>query len=504
MVKKEITNLSILIIISLILSIYLFYNTHVISKDGAFQYIPIAKDFTKGLYQKALSNTQQPLYSLFIALFYQWIPDFETSGKLISTFFGILLLFPIYFLGKWIFDRNVAFLSTLLICIHPYIRRFSADVLKESTYLFFLTTAICISWKALENRNKYLYFLVSILTAICYLIRPDGMEIIISLLIFILFIKKFDTAKEKTIPIFILIFTFLFLLLPYFIFLKEVKGEWVLNNSKPLTVLLGLKNEGYGPPLIEKMIFSFKKLNSKIFNIFYPVNIFLLIIGLAKRSSSPLKEGEKYILIFIITHYIVLFLLILNFTDWGSAQKEKAFMFSGRHVLPLLIFSIYWIGNGLKNIYHWVSKKFERNKLFSYNQGKVIGVVFLIFILAINVPKTLKPRQYKIMTEKWAGVWIKTQFGEGAQILTTLPRVSYYANGRLNLINLKQGGLESIPIDLWNQNDLILVLKDTEAVLIKQELLKRHFIEIKRFETDGMERIVLYQRIQRNKMRAPS
>lgn len=494
MIKKEGINLLILVIVSLFLGSYLFYRTHVISIDGAFQYIPIAKDFTKGLYQKALSNTQQPLYSLFIAFIYQWIPNFEISGKLISSFFGILLLFPVYLLGKRMFDKNIAFLSTLLICIHPYIRRFSADVLKESTYLCFLTTAICISWKAIEDRNKYLYILVSIFTAISYLIRPDGMEVILSLLIFLLFIKKFDTLKEKIIPVFILIFTFLLLLLPYFIFLKEVKGEWAWNNAKPLSVLLGLKNTGYGPLLIDKMIFSFFKLNSEILSIFHPIYLFLLIIGLVKRFLFPLKEGEKYLLILILTHYVLLFLLILNFTDWNLAPEERVWMFSGRHVLPLLIFSIYWVGDGLMGISQWLIKKFEGNKFFLQDQGKIIGILLMIFVFVVVVAKTLKPQRYERITEKWAGIWIKNNFGDGAYILTTLPRVAYYADGRLKLINLKKEKFEFNQFDLTNPKRLLLVLKDTEALSLKQELMKRDFKEIKKFEFDGMERIVLFQK----------
>lgn len=492
--KKEGVHLSILMILSLFLSIYLFFHTHVISLDGAFQYIPIAKEFTKGLYQKAIANTQQPLYSLFIAFLYQWIPDFETSGRLITSFFGILLIFPVYFLGKWMYDRNIAFLSTLLICVHPYIRRFSADVLKESTYLFFLTTAVCISWKAIEERNKYFYILVSVLTAISYLIRPDGMEVITSLLIFLLFIKKFDRVKEKTIPLFILIFTFLLFLLPYLIFLKEVKGEWVWNNAKSLTVLLGLKGGGEGPPLIEKMIFSFKKLNSEIFSIFHPIYLFLLFIGIVKRFPSPLKENEKYILIFIVTHYIILFLLILNFTDWGLAPAEITWMFSGRHTLPLLIFTIYWAGDGLNEIYQWLMKKFERSRSTFRFQGKMIGIFSMFLIFALVIPKTLKPQRYERIHEKWAGIWIKNNFGNGAQILTTLPRVAYYADGRLKLINLKLENLESTPLDLRSPKELFLVLRESEALSMKEELKKSHFRELKRFENDGMERIVLYKK----------
>ena len=131
MIKDEKFDLILLLLVSILLSIYLFFYTYIISLDGAFQYIPIAKDFASGFFRKALSHNQQPLYPLIIAFISRWVSDFELAGKLVSSFFGILIIFPVYFLGKRIFDEKIAFLSTLLLAIHPYIRRFSADVLKE-------------------------------------------------------------------------------------------------------------------------------------------------------------------------------------------------------------------------------------------------------------------------------------------------------------------------------------------------------------------------------------
>ncbi|MGQ9777476.1 MAG: ArnT family glycosyltransferase [Thermodesulfobacteriota bacterium] len=496
MFEKDRLNLSFLTLASLFLSIYLFSHTYVISLDGAFQYIPIARDFAKGLYQKGFSNTQQPLYSFLIAFVYRWIPDLEISGRLISSIFGILLVFPVYFLGKWIFNKNIAFLSTLLICIHPYIRRFSADVLKESTYLFFLISSICISWKILQNKNKFSYILVAIFTAISYLVRADGMEVIIALLIFILFIKRFDSLRERTVSIILLISTFFLLLSPYFLFLKELKEEWFWNNAKPLSIFFGLRGEGNEAFLIYKIIISFKKLNFEIFSIFHPLYLFLLMIGLIKRFSSPLKEGEKYILIFIIIHYIVLFLLILNFTDWGINSGERLWMFSGRHVLPLLIFSIYWVGDGVISLSQWVQKKFEQKKPFLSRHGEIVRVMVVVILLAIVLPKTLKTQRYERLTEKWAGFWIKNRFGEGTQIMTTIPRVAYYAGGNLKLIDLKKGELDSFQFDFLNNQNLILVLRNTDVPFLSNKLIKKHFIEINRFENDGMEKIVLYKRIK--------
>jgi hypothetical protein len=98
--ENEKINLALLLLVSITLSLYLFFRTYVISMDGAFQFIPVAKDFVSGLFGEALTHGQQPLYPFLIAVVSQWTSDFEVAGKLVSTLFGILLIFPVYFLGN--------------------------------------------------------------------------------------------------------------------------------------------------------------------------------------------------------------------------------------------------------------------------------------------------------------------------------------------------------------------------------------------------------------------
>ena len=120
MIKNEKFDLIILILVSLLLTLYLFFRTYIISLDGAYQYIPIARDFSSGFFQKALSHNQQPLYPLIVALVSRWVPDFELAGKLVSSFFGILLVLPIYFLGKRIAGEKTALISSFFLIIHLF------------------------------------------------------------------------------------------------------------------------------------------------------------------------------------------------------------------------------------------------------------------------------------------------------------------------------------------------------------------------------------------------
>jgi hypothetical protein len=144
--------LAILLFVTFLLSSYLYFHTYVISMDGAFQYIPMAKLFESGSVKNAIRfGGQQPLYSLLIAFVSRRGLDYEVAGRLLSSLFGILIMFPVYFLERHLFDQRIALLAVFFLVIHPYLRRFSADVLKETTSLFFLATDF---WYALRTFQK--------------------------------------------------------------------------------------------------------------------------------------------------------------------------------------------------------------------------------------------------------------------------------------------------------------------------------------------------------------
>ena len=500
MIKNEKIDLAILLLISLLLSIYLFFRTYVISLDGAFQYIPIAKDIVSGLYGKALAHNQQPLYSVLVAFVSRWVSDYELAGKLVSTIFGILIIFPVYFLGKRIFDERVALFSSFFLAIHPYIRRFSADVLKESTYLFLFATAIWFAWRTIQGEKKYLYLFIPLLSALAYLVRPDGVEILIGVFLYVLFIKKFSASKEKWTIILLLFLSSALLFLPYLIHLKETTGVWTLSRAKTISGFLGLGGMGDEVSIYYKILFSLKKLNTEIFSIYHPLYIFLLVIGLLKRRFSHFRTGEGFLFLFCALHYVVLFLLVLNITEWGGEEMARAVHFSGRHVLPLLLFSVYWVGEGFLTIYQWILKKAESHRLPLYlgsnRKSAIVFVTLLILILAIVLPKTLKPQRYERLPEKWAGVWIKNQSGQGAKIFTTTPRVAFYADGECEHIDFKRDKSDRIETLMTEKKAQYFVIRGRETIDYPQEIgfIEKHFAEAICFEEKGMEKIVVYRR----------
>jgi hypothetical protein len=499
MIKGEKLRLTILLSLSLFLSIYLFSRTYVISFDGAFQYIPIAKDFISGLYGQAFGHNQQPLYSIFVALLSRLVSDYEQAGKLVSTIFGILMVFPLYFLGRRVVHDRVAFVSLILLVIHPYIRRFSADVLKESTYLFFLSLVLWFSWRTIQGTKRYPYLLIPLLSTLAYLVRPDGVEVFLVIFFYLFFIKKYHVSKERWIAILLLCSASLILFLPYLIYLRETTGIWTLSRAKTVNWFLGLSGSAGEISWFDRLPFTLNTLNVEFFSIYHPLYILLLGIGLWKRRTSFFREGEGFLLLFFIFHYLVLFLLVFNLTEWGHGETIRAIHFSGRYVLPLLLFSIYWVGEGLIALHHWIYNKIESYGILLRWEAKnrtmfVWGILFFL-ILTIVLPKTLKPQRYERIPEKMAGIWIKNQYGKGMTIFTTAPRIAYYAEGTFEYIDLNKDTIEKIKTSMAEKKTFYLAIGDKEIMNFHEvaEALKRDFIELKRFGRKGEEYIILYQ-----------
>ena len=503
MFKNETSDLAILLLVTFLLSIYLFFNMHVISLDGLSQHIPMAKMFAAGSFRQALSYSgQQPLYAFLVSLASLGVGDVELAARLVSSLFGILLVFPAYLMVKEISNRRVAFLSVLFLAVHPYVRRFSADVLKESTYLFFFATSLWLILRVLRREERYLFFLVPIFSGLAYLVRPDGVEPLFAVFFYVIFAKKFSVSGRKGKTILLLLLSSGVLLLPYLSYLRGVTGEWTLSKTKNITDLLGLELAKSGSLLISQILYSLRQLIKEIQVHFLPVLLVLMIVGFGKKVSTGFSAGDGFFLSLWMIHCAVLFLLMLNMTDWSGDKDSWMPMFSGRHVLPLLLVSMYWIGEGFVTIHQWLSRRAASFTLFRHTdpgrRSSVILVILLALLLATMLPKTLKPQRVEKLPEKWAGTWIKDQSGTGTLIFTTLPRVPYYAEGVWEAVDPAKDRLDHVLPAMAEKNATYFVIDGEEADRFPElaDAAQRDFLEVMRYEKKKMETVIIYKRIR--------
>jgi hypothetical protein len=170
--------------------------------------------------------------------------------------------------------------------------------------------------------------------------------------------------------------------------------------------------------------------------------------------------------------------------------------------LPLLLFSIYWVGEGFMAIHQWICHKIKSSRFFlrweSKDRPVVLWGILLLLVLTIVLPKTLKPQRYDRLPEKWAGTWIKNQSGKDMVIFTTVPRVAYYADGNCEYIDFEKNKIDKIRASMVEKRALYLVMQGREIIDFPEnaEVIKRDFVELIRFEGKGMEKVIVYRMVQ--------
>ncbi len=207
----------ILLIISLLSRIYMSFFTYIISNDSV-HFIRNAKYFAAGDFSRGLAHDYHPLYSLFMAALYKVVPNIELSGTIISVLFGTLTVIVFYLIGKGVFDRKISFVSAIILAMHPYAVRFSADIISESTYLFFFTAALGLGFFAITNKKPLLFALTGISSAFAYLARPEGIGILLIVASWCVlkdFVKIKAVWRGKLISISILVVSFCIFSMPY-------------------------------------------------------------------------------------------------------------------------------------------------------------------------------------------------------------------------------------------------------------------------------------------------
>ena len=434
-------NLFILLLLALSIRIILYPHLHLIAKDGAFQYIPVAKLYACGEFKKALSQPQTPLYPFLIALVSKSGLNLESAGRLISLIFNTLTIIPLYFLGKKLFkSSHISLLAGFLLAIHPYFVRFSVDVLKEAPYIFFFVTALWLSYEALSSEKLWLYLVAGIAIGFSYLTRADGIEILIIVSLWILFQKISELRKtyKRRIGAFFLLSAFSFILVvPYLWHIRQTTGEWNLSKKIKLEVLIGPKSfvkedKIREVSVIRKHTQGFLLLTSKSAKSFHPLLLIFLLFGLVKRKTIPYQKREEFFLAsFLGIHLFVLYFMAANYSVFREGHIVAS-SFSSRHVLPLVVISFFWMSMGIwevrERIYKWIVSK--RDAVCSLNLSRRVLVVILAVIALSILPKTLKPQEVDKLGGKIAGIWIKENSGKEAPIImTNMPQVAYYAMG---------------------------------------------------------------------------
>jgi hypothetical protein len=161
-------------------------HTTVASRDS-IGYARIAWRLEHGDWKKVIPHApQHPLYPAALLVVSQgvrhYLPDdlpfaMQLSAQLTSAVAGVLLVLPMFLLGRELFDRRTAFGATLLFQCLPSGGRVLGDGLSEGLFLLFATWALYLAARALRGRSMLPFALAGLASGLAYLTRPEGLII---------------------------------------------------------------------------------------------------------------------------------------------------------------------------------------------------------------------------------------------------------------------------------------------------------------------------------------
>lgn len=146
---------------------------------------------------------------------------YQLSSQLVSSFFSVLLVIPLFFLALEIFNTKVAVWSVLLFEFLPAISKVLGDGLSEGMFLFFAASALALVLNAFKSNRLSIWFFAGLSSACAYLVRPEGLIIVIAccaVMVVGILLGKFNDTRARTkmvMGLFMVMLGFLMLAFPF-------------------------------------------------------------------------------------------------------------------------------------------------------------------------------------------------------------------------------------------------------------------------------------------------
>ena len=102
--------------------------------------------------------------------------------QLVSAVSGVLIVFPIYFIGRMLYGRDLAFIACLLFQTLPVVVQVTSDGLSDGLYLLLTALTVWSATAGLRTPTAWAFLRTGIGIGATYLVRPEGLMMVIALM----------------------------------------------------------------------------------------------------------------------------------------------------------------------------------------------------------------------------------------------------------------------------------------------------------------------------------
>lgn len=395
--------LCLILLLGVVLRVFDLVNAAIIERDG-IAYARMAEDFGRGYFKEAMSSVFPPGYPLVIAFFHLLIPDVELAGRIVSLVFGILLVYICFLFLRSLIDEKKALVGAFFVAIHPYLVRYSAQVLSESLATFLFVAAVYFFYRGWLEKDVKAIGLSGFLFAVTYLTRPEYLIYYVSLTLILVKEKRF----RHIVP---LLLSFVVLAFLYGLYLRIDTGMWIVSRKALLNPFVSFPAFLGNLPVV----------TVHLLEALFPPFVLLLFLGFMRMN----RMYRQLLISLVIVH-------VLSLAYISHSTKRYSVEF-----VPLLLPCAV---HGLDVVREYCEKLRPRRMLHYTIWLIVIGSSLFHGLTILHSDKVL---------HKEAGLFIRT-YDKGSTIASTRPYVSFYGGGKWVYISVDSPDFSSPPDLLCN------------------------------------------------------
>ena len=467
----------------------------------------------KGFTEYGIPHTiHHPFYPVMIGLFREVNGGLLFSAQLVAVLAGAFLVFPVFYLGRYLFNSRAGFYAALITAIFPVLVYGSTEPFSESLYTLCLLSGISVFWISFKRKSMMFMFPAGILIGLAFLTHPAGL-VFLPLLFLDLLLFQFSSRKIRWRRLVgwavVLAAGFVLTCLPFWLHLHRVTGGWQLSGRSHYQDLSLRLDQARGVPE-SQVVFEHMEIlfNPEVnppesdgpglfrFAFRYPGKFMEIVKFNLEDGCQEVEKtaGMLGIPVWLLVVALAVFLLILGFSLFsGPGGNRLPAVFLLTLFLPTLAFVIVTIEHryfypfiplGIIVLGCLLAGWEELVNLSGRNWLKTLFWIFIGLFFLIQLAgsagviyrkwkKIGVPYEYKLM-----GEWMKEEIDHIDRERVMMPRlgVSYYAGCKWNVLYWGESlGLKDY---LKDREIRYIILSDYDLRMIQPEM--RYLLETDR------------------------
>lgn len=421
--RTDVALLALLILLAAAIRFWLVSHTEVAARDsiGYIRYaLQLESEPLPAVLCRNLQHPGYPAWVLTVSLPVRQVlggvtPDsMRLSAQLASAIASVLLVLPMYFLGRELFHRAAGFWAALLFQCLPVGSRVLADALSESTFLLFFVTAMLCAVHALRTRSPWRFALCGGLCGLAYLTRPEGLLLVPAIGLVLVALRGHEPWRRTVASAAALVTALAVVAGPYVATIRHVT-----NKPTPQEILkVGQANSGTGPLFAclfaewapdgakGSWIWGLRALLAEVIKGYSYFFCVPAVVGLWWfRDRLRVVPGAWVLLLASLFHSLILLRMAIRI---GYVSE--------RHVLLLVLCGLFWAAAALWALGLWLR-----------SGRSAMAVALLVSLAALALAPGLRPLHHNRAGFHAAGLWLASHAHPADEIVDPFCWAHYYA-----------------------------------------------------------------------------